>query len=161
MASDPITADAAGTWRPGDTTVSRIGLGTMRLTGDAAFRLGAPGDRDRSIAVLRKAVDLGTTDGSRAARIEHTVAVTDRGPAFRPCPDLAADRMAPPAPVGPARKADRRVPGRAGGAWAEPGEGEEPKGAGPPGPPGPAPAPAAHAARVQVRPGSFGSDWRP
>ncbi|MEU0337830.1 aldo/keto reductase [Streptomyces bobili] len=67
MTSETITADAAGTWRLGDTTVSRIGFGAMRLTGDAAFHLGSPSDRDRSIAVLRKAVGLGVNHIDTAA----------------------------------------------------------------------------------------------
>jgi pyridoxine 4-dehydrogenase len=44
-------ATAAGTWTLGDLTVNRMGLGAMRLTGD--------GPRDRAIAVLRRAVELG------------------------------------------------------------------------------------------------------
>lgn len=50
-------ADAAGTWRLGDRTVNRIGLGAMRLTGmpwDAK-----PRGRDGAIAVLRRAIELG------------------------------------------------------------------------------------------------------
>ena len=34
MASEAITARAAGTWTLGDLTVNRIGLGAMRLTGN-------------------------------------------------------------------------------------------------------------------------------
>ena len=67
MTSETITADAAGTWRLGDTTVGRIGFGAMRLTGDATFHLGTPSDRDRSIAVLRKALDLGVNHIDTAA----------------------------------------------------------------------------------------------
>jgi pyridoxine 4-dehydrogenase len=48
-----VTAAAAGTWQLGDLTVSRLSFGAMRLTG------GVPGDRDRSIAVLRRAAELG------------------------------------------------------------------------------------------------------
>ncbi|MFE2373940.1 aldo/keto reductase [Streptomyces sp. NPDC059398] len=43
----------------GDRSVNRIGLGTMRLTGSSAFDLGEPGDRDVSVRVLRRAVELG------------------------------------------------------------------------------------------------------
>ncbi|MET9503841.1 aldo/keto reductase [Streptomyces sp. NPDC006622] len=67
MTSERISAHAAGTWKLGDTTVGRVGFGTMRLTGDAAFHLGRPSDRDRSIAVLRKAVDLGVDHIDTAA----------------------------------------------------------------------------------------------
>lgn len=51
-ASETITADAAGTWKLGDLSVSRVGFGAMRLTGSAAFHFGVPSDRQRSIAVL-------------------------------------------------------------------------------------------------------------
>ncbi|MFP8943922.1 aldo/keto reductase [Streptomyces fenghuangensis] len=49
-------ADAAGTWTLGDLTVNRMGLGAMRLTGSGAFHDGTPSDRDRAVAVLRRAV---------------------------------------------------------------------------------------------------------
>jgi pyridoxine 4-dehydrogenase len=39
----------------------------MRLTGSAAFRLGTPSDRERSIAVLRRAVELGVNHIDTAA----------------------------------------------------------------------------------------------
>ncbi|MFF8594098.1 aldo/keto reductase [Streptomyces sp. NPDC015220] len=67
MTTETITADAAGTWRTGDLTVNRIGLGAMRLTGSAAFHLGTPSDRTRSIAVLRRAVELGVNHIDTAA----------------------------------------------------------------------------------------------
>ncbi|WP_030676235.1 oxidoreductase [Streptomyces cellulosae] len=67
MTSRTITADAAGTWKLGDLDVHRIGFGSMRLTGSAAFHLGAPSDRERSIAVLRKAVELGVNHIDTAA----------------------------------------------------------------------------------------------
>ncbi|GAA4628738.1 aldo/keto reductase [Actinoallomurus vinaceus] len=60
-------AAAAGTWKLGDLTVNRIGLGAMRLTGSAAFDLGRPSDRERSIRVLRRAVDLGVNHIDTAA----------------------------------------------------------------------------------------------
>jgi aryl-alcohol dehydrogenase-like predicted oxidoreductase len=46
-------AAAPGTWNLGDLTVGRIGLGAMRLPGEGQA------DRDRAIAVLRRAVELG------------------------------------------------------------------------------------------------------
>jgi pyridoxine 4-dehydrogenase len=67
MTSAKITAAAAGTWKLGDLTVNRVGFGAMRLTGSAAFNLGTPSDRDRSIAVLRKAVELGVNHIDTAA----------------------------------------------------------------------------------------------
>ncbi|GKQ33920.1 aldo/keto reductase [Streptomyces sp. A012304] len=67
MTTHAITADSAGTWTLGDLPVNRVGLGAMRLTGSAAFHLGAPSDRERSIAVLRKAIDLGVNHIDTAA----------------------------------------------------------------------------------------------
>ncbi|WP_327181261.1 aldo/keto reductase [Streptomyces sp. NBC_01334] len=67
MTSATITADAAGTWDIGGLTVGRIGFGAMRLTGSAAFHLGTPSDRGRSIAVLRKAIELGVNHIDTAA----------------------------------------------------------------------------------------------
>lgn len=67
MPARTITAEAAGTWKLGDLTVNRIGLGAMRLTGSAAFDLGTPSDRDRSITVLRRAIELGVNHIDTAA----------------------------------------------------------------------------------------------
>ncbi|MFD5403294.1 oxidoreductase [Streptomyces griseorubiginosus] len=67
MTSETITADSAGTWTLGDLTVNRIGFGAMRLTGSAAFHLGTPSDRERSVAVLRRAVELGVDHIDTAA----------------------------------------------------------------------------------------------
>lgn len=51
-------AEAAGTWKlGGDLEVARMGYGAMQLGGKNAF--GPPKDRDRSVAALRTAVDLG------------------------------------------------------------------------------------------------------
>ena len=47
--------------------VNRLGLGAMRLTGSAAFGLGSPSDRDQSIRVLRRAVELGVNHIDTAA----------------------------------------------------------------------------------------------
>ncbi|WP_061300435.1 aldo/keto reductase [Herbidospora cretacea] len=55
------------TWNLGDLTVNRIGLGAMRLTGSVAFGPGVPADRDRSIAVLRRAIELGVDHIDTAA----------------------------------------------------------------------------------------------
>ncbi|MGH3169912.1 MAG: aldo/keto reductase [Trebonia sp.] len=59
MTSLASPASAAGTWQLGDLTVNRLGLGAMRLTGSLPFGKGTPSDRSRSIAVLRRAVELG------------------------------------------------------------------------------------------------------
>ncbi len=67
MTSETITADAAGTWKLGDLTVNRLGFGAMRLTGSAAFHLGTSSDRERSLDVLRKAVELGVNHIDTAA----------------------------------------------------------------------------------------------
>ncbi|MEU2061112.1 aldo/keto reductase [Streptomyces sp. NPDC013455] len=67
MTVETITADASGTWLLGDLPVHRIGFGAMRLTGSAAFHLGTPSERERSIAVLRKAVELGVNHIDTAA----------------------------------------------------------------------------------------------
>ncbi|NBE79488.1 aldo/keto reductase [Micromonospora rubida] len=64
METGIITADAAGTWTLGDLTVNRIGFGAMRLTATAD---GRPSDRDRAIAVLRRAVELGVNHIDTAA----------------------------------------------------------------------------------------------
>jgi pyridoxine 4-dehydrogenase len=61
------TAAAAGTWKLGDLTVNRMGFGAMRLTGSGAFDRGTPSDRDRSIRVLRRAVELGVNHIDTAA----------------------------------------------------------------------------------------------
>ncbi len=67
VTSEPIPAAAAGTWRLGDLTVNRVGFGAMRLTGSAPFNRGTPGDRQRSITVLRRAVELGVNHIDTAA----------------------------------------------------------------------------------------------
>ncbi|MFJ6565862.1 aldo/keto reductase [Streptomyces sp. NPDC091292] len=59
MGSETITAADAGTWKFGELSVNRLGLGAMRLTGSAAFDLGVPREREPSIAVVRRAVELG------------------------------------------------------------------------------------------------------
>ncbi|SEL19646.1 aldo/keto reductase [Streptacidiphilus jiangxiensis] len=60
-------AAAAGTWTLGDLTVRRVGFGAMRLTGTAPFDGGVPRDRAQSIAVLRRAVELGVNHIDTAA----------------------------------------------------------------------------------------------
>ncbi|WP_418960257.1 aldo/keto reductase [Streptomyces tritici] len=65
--SRTVSAAASGTWTLGDLPVHRIGFGAMRLTGSAAFHEGVPSDRARSIAVLRRAVELGVNHIDTAA----------------------------------------------------------------------------------------------
>ncbi|MEU0005542.1 aldo/keto reductase [Streptomyces sp. NPDC006314] len=67
MTAETITAKASGTFELGDLPVHRIGFGAMRLTGSAAFHLGTPSERERSLAVLRKAVELGVNHIDTAA----------------------------------------------------------------------------------------------
>jgi pyridoxine 4-dehydrogenase len=51
-------ASASGTFTlGGDLTVNRLGFGAMRITGKGVW--GPPADRDETIRVLRRAVDLG------------------------------------------------------------------------------------------------------
>ncbi|MCX4461760.1 aldo/keto reductase (plasmid) [Streptomyces sp. NBC_01340] len=61
------TAAATRTWQLGDLTVNRVGFGAMRLTGTAPFDRGAPRDRERSIGLLRRAVELGVNHIDTAA----------------------------------------------------------------------------------------------
>ncbi len=63
----PSSAEAAGRFRLGDRDVARVGLGTMRLTGTLPFHAGEPRDRATSIAVLRRAVELGVDHVDTAA----------------------------------------------------------------------------------------------
>jgi pyridoxine 4-dehydrogenase len=66
MASQ-TTAAAAGTWQLGNLTVNRMGFGAMRLTGSAPMNAGVPSDRDRSMTVLRRAIELGVNHIDTAA----------------------------------------------------------------------------------------------
>ncbi|MGY4901568.1 aldo/keto reductase [Streptomyces sp. 900116325] len=69
MSSETITATASGSWKLGDLTVNRLGFGAMRLTQiGKAFSADSPSsDRSRSIAVLRRAIDLGVNHIDTAA----------------------------------------------------------------------------------------------
>ena len=67
MNSPALAAAAAGTWRLGDRAVNRLGFGAMRLTGSLPFGRGGPSDRARSLAVLRRAVELGVNHIDTAA----------------------------------------------------------------------------------------------
>ena len=65
--NSPAAADGAGAWRLGDLGVNRLGLGAMRLTGSRTSGDGASGVRARSIAVLRRAIELGVNHLDTAA----------------------------------------------------------------------------------------------
>lgn len=56
--TDTPTAAASGSFRlDGETPVSRLGYGAMRITGDGVW--GPPADHDGALAVLRRTVELG------------------------------------------------------------------------------------------------------
>ncbi|MFF5180876.1 aldo/keto reductase [Micromonospora sp. NPDC000316] len=59
MPTDEISAAAAGSWTLGDRTVHRMGFGSMRITANP--------DRDRAVALLRRAVELGVNHIDTAA----------------------------------------------------------------------------------------------
>ncbi|HEY8978515.1 MAG TPA: oxidoreductase [Streptomyces sp.] len=65
--TQPNPTTTTGTWRLGDRTVGRIGLGAMRLPGTAPFDGGVPRDREQAIGVLRRAVELGVNHIDTAA----------------------------------------------------------------------------------------------
>ena len=58
MTTQTMNAALSGTFRlGGDLPVHRLGFGAMRITGDGIF--GPPKDRKESIAVLKRAIELG------------------------------------------------------------------------------------------------------
>ncbi|MCV7399231.1 aldo/keto reductase [Mycobacterium fragae] len=57
MTAHTAKAQASGTFTLGDLTVNRLGFGAMRLTGKGVW--GPPADREESVRVLRRAVELG------------------------------------------------------------------------------------------------------
>jgi aryl-alcohol dehydrogenase-like predicted oxidoreductase len=58
MTTETLNASQSGTFRlGGDLPVYRLGFGAMRLTGDGVW--GPPKDHKESLAVLRRAVELG------------------------------------------------------------------------------------------------------
>ena len=67
QATGSPNAAASGTWQLGDRTVHRLGFGAMRLTGTGAFHHGTPRDRAASVAVVRRAVELGVNHIDTAA----------------------------------------------------------------------------------------------
>lgn len=65
LTNSAVTADAAGTWRLGDRTINRVGLGAMRLGGMPWDP--TPRSRDDAITVLRRAIELGVNHIDTAA----------------------------------------------------------------------------------------------
>src|SRR5215468_7123527 len=58
MSNKEISASSAGTVSlGGELSVHRLGYGAMRLTGEGIW--GPPKDRNKALAVLRRAVELG------------------------------------------------------------------------------------------------------
>src|SRR5216683_3298640 len=105
MTLGPLSAAAAGTWKLGDHTVNRLGFGAMRLTGSAAFHGGRPRDRDASIAVLRRAVDLGVNHIDTAAFYFSTLRSANEiiNSALNPARHPSADDLVIATKVGPRR----------------------------------------------------------
>ena len=100
--SADVSADSAGTWQLGDRTVNRIGLGAMRLCGDLSGN--QPSDRKDSIAVLRRAVELGVNHIDTAAFYFSPTRSANEliGAALQPYPD----ELVITTKVGPSRSRD-------------------------------------------------------
>jgi len=80
------TAAAAGTMDlGGDLTVNRMGFGAMRITGPGVW--GAPPDRDRAIATLRRIIELGVNFIDTADSYGPDVSETLIAEALYPYPD--------------------------------------------------------------------------
>lgn len=65
--SEHAATKTTGSWRLGDVTVNRMGFGAMRLASASAFGTGPSRDRAESIAVLRRARELGVNHFDTAA----------------------------------------------------------------------------------------------
>lgn len=79
-------AAASGTFRiGGDLPVHRLGFGAMRITGKGIW--GPPPDRQEAIAVVRRAVELGTTLIDTADSYGPDVSEEIIGEALAPYPD--------------------------------------------------------------------------
>src|SRR5512139_811054 len=87
--STAVTAADSGHWQLGDLRVNRIGFGAMRLSGRAAFHDGPSRDRAASIAVLRRAVELGVNHVDTAAFYFSALRSANEiiGAALQRCPD--------------------------------------------------------------------------
>ncbi|WP_431033181.1 aldo/keto reductase [Streptomyces sp. P6-2-1] len=113
------TAAASGTWRiGGELPVHRMGFGAMRLTGTQPFHQGVPREREQSLRVLRRAVELG---------VDHIDTAAFYFSRTRSANELINTALAPyrdglvlATKVGPVRDAS--------GAWAEPARPDELRG---------------------------------
>jgi pyridoxine 4-dehydrogenase len=87
MSVEPTTqqAAAAGTVSIGDLTVNRMGLGAMRLTGPGV--IGEPADPENSLAVLRRAVELGVNFIDTAASYGPQINERQVAQALHPYPE--------------------------------------------------------------------------
>jgi pyridoxine 4-dehydrogenase len=87
MSVEPTTQPAAeaGTVGLGDLTVNRMGFGAMRLTGPGV--IGEPADPENSVAVLRRAVELGVNFIDTAASYGPEINERQIAQALHPYPD--------------------------------------------------------------------------
>lgn len=87
MSVEPTTQPAAeaGTVGLGDLTVNRMGFGAMRLTGPGV--IGEPADPENSLAVLRRAVELGINFIDTAASYGPEINEHQVAQALHPYPD--------------------------------------------------------------------------
>jgi pyridoxine 4-dehydrogenase len=87
MSVEPTTQPAAeaGTVGVGDLTVNRMGFGAMRLTGPGV--IGEPADPENSLAVLRRAVELGINFIDTAASYGPEINEHQIAQALQPYPD--------------------------------------------------------------------------
>jgi len=87
MSVEPTTQRAAeaGTVGVGDLTVNRMGFGAMRLTGPGV--IGEPADPENSLAVLRRAVELGINFIDTAASYGPEINEHQIAQALQPYPD--------------------------------------------------------------------------
>jgi pyridoxine 4-dehydrogenase len=83
--SQPSAAAAGTIDIGGDLTVSRLGFGAMRITGEGVW--GDPPDRKQAIATLRRAVELGVTFIDTADSYGPEVSETLIAEALYPYPD--------------------------------------------------------------------------
>jgi pyridoxine 4-dehydrogenase len=85
MSAQPSAAAAGTIGIGGDMTVNRLGFGAMRITGPGIW--GDPPDKDRAIATLRRAVELGVNFIDTADSYGPAVSETLIAQALYPYPD--------------------------------------------------------------------------